>query len=76
MHDGLAVVGVKHGAVFIQNMCKYIELNYNQSKLVISTSQHEDPVYEIQQTTPFNPSILRGEVRKNPYDVARKIDNL
>jgi hypothetical protein len=76
MDDGLAVVGVKHGAVFIQNMCKYIEPNHNQSKLVISTSQHEDPVYEIQQTTSFNPSILRGEVRKNPYDVARKIDNL
>jgi hypothetical protein len=76
MDDGLAAAGVKHGAVFIQNMCKYIELNYNQSKLVISTSQHEDPVYEIQQTTSFNPSILRGEVRKNPYDVARKTDNL
>ena len=34
MNSGLAVIGAKHGAVFIQNM----------SKLVISTPQHEDPV--------------------------------
>ena len=53
-----------------------IELNHNQSKPVISTSQYEDPVYEIQQTISLNPPILRGEVRKNPYGVARKIDNL
>ena len=73
MDDGLAVIGVKHGAVF---MCKYIELNHNQSKLVISTSQHEDPVYEIQRAISLNPPILWGEVRKNSYNVARKIDNL
>jgi hypothetical protein len=50
MDSGLAVIGAKHGAVFIQNM----------SKLVISAPQHEDLVYKIQQTILLNPSILQG----------------
>jgi len=74
--SGLNAIGVKHGAVFIQNMCGDIKLNHNQSKLVMSISQREDPVYEIQQQFHSIHQYYRGEVRKNPYDVARKIDNL